>query len=98
MLFNVQAGRFNTFCQARDRDTGVSDDRIRRRSQTASRPIGIVPRLPQAIAILFFVGPLEFRAATIIGNFAKQCALFRCRCLRTVKLDKHRWHFFKIKL
>ena len=78
----------DAFGEPRDRHADVGRQRLRARPQTARRPIGVVPRLPQPGAVLGARRPIERPAAELLGDLAEALRLLGDARLGAVKFDE----------
>src|SRR5437016_579173 len=81
---DVALGFGYTLRQSRDRHADIGGERLRPRPQTASGPIGVVSRLPQARSVLGLHRPFERRGAEIARDFAEAFGLLGNTGRRTV--------------
>ena len=86
-------GRGDAFRQARDRHAHIGGQCLRAGPQAARRPIGVVPCLPQARAVLGLGRPFERTAGEIARDLAETLGLLGDTRGGAMELDEQHRHF-----
>ena len=66
----------------------IGGDRVRPGAQLQGRRIGVVPRLPEPVALFAECGPLEIVPIVFAGDLLNRTRLLGNTCLGPVKLKK----------
>src|SRR5690606_37493160 len=76
-----------------DRHADVGGKPARARAQRQRRPVGVVARLPQSVALLRYARPDEWTAAEFGGDLAEGLGLFGNAGVAAVELEEEAWPF-----